>query len=48
MLQGMFGKRLAERFSLLESSSLVLSPKGNSRVALTEVDPVVKTIFAPR
>ena len=37
MLQGMFGKRLAEYFSLLESSSLVLSPKGNSHVALTRM-----------
>src|SRR5258707_4576457 len=34
MLQGMFGKRLAEHFSLLESSSLVLGPKGDSQVAL--------------
>src|SRR5271154_2041474 len=37
MLQGMFGKRLAEHFSLLESSSLVLGPKGNSQVALTRM-----------
>ena len=33
MLQGMFGKRLAEHFSLLESSSLVLGPKGNAQIA---------------
>jgi hypothetical protein len=37
MLQGMFGQRLAEHFSLLESSSLVLGPKGNSQVALTRM-----------
>src|SRR5258706_3141498 len=37
MFQGMFGKRLAEHFSLLESSSLVLGPKGNSQVALTRM-----------
>src|SRR5882757_234901 len=37
MLQGMFGKRLAEHFSLLESSSLVFGPKGNSQVALTRM-----------
>src|ERR1700683_2182844 len=37
MLQGMFGKRLAEHFSLPESSSLVLGPKGNSQVALTRM-----------
>src|SRR5271155_1149219 len=37
MLQGMFGKRLAEHFSLLEPSSLVLDPKGNSQVALTRM-----------
>src|ERR1700723_4781664 len=37
MLQGMFGKRLAQHFSLLESSSLVLGPKGNSQVALTRM-----------
>src|SRR6202046_4732258 len=37
MLQGMFGKRLAAHFSLLESSSLVLGPKGNSQVALTRM-----------
>src|SRR5258706_16007858 len=37
MLQGMFGKRLAEHFSLLESSSLVLTPRGNSQVALTRM-----------
>ena len=37
MLQGMFGKRLAEHFSLLESSSLVLGQKGNSQVALTRM-----------
>ena len=35
--RGMFGKRLAEHFSLLESSSLVLGPKGNSQVALTRM-----------
>ena len=37
MLQGMFGKRLAEHFSLPESSSLVLGPKANSQVALTRM-----------
>jgi hypothetical protein len=37
MLQGMFGKRLAEHFSLLESSSLVLGPMGNPQVALTRM-----------
>src|SRR5260370_36452732 len=37
MLQGMFGKRLAEHFSLLESSSLVLGPKENSQVVLTRM-----------
>jgi len=37
MLQGMFGIRLAEHFSLLESSSLVLGPRGNSQVALTRM-----------
>jgi hypothetical protein len=37
MGQGMFGKRLAAHFSLLESSSLVLGPKGNSQVALTRM-----------
>jgi AraC family transcriptional regulator len=37
MLQGMFGQRLAEHFSLLESSSIVLGPKGNSQVALTRM-----------
>ena len=37
MLQGMFGKRLAEHFSLLETSSLVLGPQGNSQVALTRM-----------
>src|SRR5580700_631004 len=37
MIQGMFGKRLAEHFSLLESSSLVFGPKGNSQVALTRM-----------
>ncbi len=37
MLQGMFGKRLAEHFSLLESSSLVFGPKGTSQVALTRM-----------
>jgi AraC family transcriptional regulator len=37
MLQGMFGQRLAEHFSLLESSSLVLCPRGNSQVALTRM-----------
>ena len=37
MLQGMFGQRLAEHFSLLESSSLVLSPGGNSQIALTRM-----------
>jgi hypothetical protein len=37
MLQGMFGQRLAEHFSLLESSSIVLGPRGNSQVALTRM-----------
>src|SRR5271163_4419950 len=37
MLQGMFGKKLAEHFSLLESSSLVLGPKQNCQVALTRM-----------
>jgi hypothetical protein len=37
MLQGMFGQRLAKHFSLLESSSIVLGPKGNSQVALTRM-----------
>jgi len=37
MLQGVFGKRLAKHFSLLESSSLVLGPKGDSQVALTRM-----------
>ena len=37
MLQGMFGKRLAEHFSLLESSSIVLGPKGKPQVALTRM-----------
>ena len=37
MLQGMFGQRLAEHFSLLESSSIVLGPKGKSQVALTRM-----------
>ena len=35
--RGMFGKRLAEHFSLLESSSLVFGLKGNSQVALTRM-----------
>src|SRR5260370_4752906 len=37
MLQGMFGRRLAEHFSVLESSSIVLGPKGESQVALTRM-----------
>ena len=37
MLQGMFGQRLAKHFSLLESSSIVLGPKGNSQAALTRM-----------
>ena len=37
MLQGMFGQRLAQHFSLLESSSLVLGPKGKTQVALTRM-----------
>src|SRR5271163_3752323 len=37
MLQGMFGQKLAEHFSLLESSSLALGPRGNSQVALTRM-----------
>jgi AraC-like DNA-binding protein len=37
MFQGMFGPRLAEHFSLLESSSIVLGPKGKTQVALTRM-----------
>jgi AraC family transcriptional regulator len=37
MLQGMFGQRLAEHFSLLESSSTVLGPEGKTQVALTRM-----------
>src|SRR6202044_3483578 len=37
MLQGMFGPRLAEHFSLLESSSIVLGPKGKAQIALTRM-----------
>jgi AraC family transcriptional regulator len=37
MLQGMFGQRLVEHFSLRESSSIVLGPKGKSQVALTRM-----------
>jgi AraC family transcriptional regulator len=37
MLQGMFGQRLAQHFSLLESSSLVLGSKGETQVALTRM-----------
>jgi AraC-like DNA-binding protein len=37
MLQGMFGQRLAQHFSLLESSSLVLGPTGKAQIALTRM-----------
>jgi AraC family transcriptional regulator len=37
MFQGMFGQRLAEHFSLLESSSLVLGPKEKTQIALTRM-----------
>ncbi len=37
MLQGMFGQRLAQHFSLLESSSLVLGSRGKTQVALTRM-----------
>ncbi|HEY4381423.1 MAG TPA: AraC family transcriptional regulator [Acidobacteriaceae bacterium] len=37
MLQGMFGQKLAQHFSLLESSSLVLGPTGKTQVALTRM-----------
>jgi len=37
MLQGMFGRKLAEHFSLLESSSIVLGPKGKTQIALTRM-----------
>jgi hypothetical protein len=32
MLEGMFGQRLVQRFSLLESCSLVLGPKGKTQI----------------
>jgi AraC-like DNA-binding protein len=37
MLQGMFGQKLAQHFSLLESSSLLLAPTGKTQVALTRM-----------
>ena len=37
MLQGMFGQKLVQHFSLLESSSLVLGPGGKSQMALTRM-----------
>jgi AraC-like DNA-binding protein len=37
MLQGMFGQKLAQHFSLLESSSLVLGSKGKTQIALTRM-----------
>src|SRR5580658_5342429 len=37
MLQGMFGRKLAEHFSLLESSSIVLGSEGKTQVALTRM-----------
>jgi len=37
MFQGMFGPRLAEHFSLLESSSILLGPEGKTQVALTRM-----------
>jgi AraC family transcriptional regulator len=37
MLQGMFGQKLAQHFSLLESSSLLLGPPGKTQIALTRM-----------
>jgi hypothetical protein len=37
MLQGMFGQKLAQHFSLLESSSLVLGPRVKAQIALTRM-----------
>ena len=37
MLQGMFGQKLAQHFSLLESSSLVLGSRGTTQIALTRM-----------
>jgi AraC-like DNA-binding protein len=37
MLQGMFGQKLVQHFSLLESSSLVLGPRGKAQIALTRM-----------
>src|SRR5260370_11866610 len=37
MLQGMFGQRLAEHFSLLESASTGLRPEGKTQGALTRM-----------
>jgi AraC-like DNA-binding protein len=37
MLQGMFGQKLVQHFSLLESSSLLLGPTGRTQIALTRM-----------
>jgi AraC-like DNA-binding protein len=37
MLHGMFGQKLAQHFSLLESSSLLLAPTGKTQIALTRM-----------
>jgi AraC family transcriptional regulator len=37
MLQGMFGQKLAQHFSLLESSFLLLGPPGKTQIALTRM-----------
>jgi hypothetical protein len=37
MLQGMFGQKLVQHFSLLESSSLLLAPTGRTQIALTRM-----------
>jgi AraC family transcriptional regulator len=37
MLQGMFGQKLAQHFSLLESSSIVLRPTEKTQIALTRM-----------
>ena len=37
MLQGMFGQRLVQHFSLLESSLLVLGSKEKTQIALTRM-----------
>jgi AraC-like DNA-binding protein len=37
MIQGMFGQKLAQHFSLLESSSLLLASTGKTQVALTRM-----------